>query len=122
MCKLKNLASEFQVKLITADSNIENLSQRKVVLEQSINSYEQKINSISEKLMTEKNSLNELKVQSENSDLELKSAKTNIKIFEENCEKLKQTTDKLTLDADAQLKKFIYLRNSKEIWMVLLIV
>lgn len=105
LCKLKNLASEFQVKLITADSNIENLSQRKVVLEQSINSYEQKINSISEKLMTEKNSLNELKVQSENSDLELKSAKTNIKIFEENCEKLKQTTDKLTLDADAQLKK-----------------
>ena len=105
LSRLKNLASEFQIKLITSNSNIENLSQRQAVLEQNINLYEQKINAINEKLLIENNSLNELKIQSENSNLELKNAEINIKNSEKECEKLKQIADKLTLDADAQLRK-----------------
>lgn len=105
LSRLKNLASEFQIKLITSNSNVENLSQRQAVLEQNINLYEQKINALNEKLLIENNSLNELKIQSKNSNLELKNAEINIKNSEKECEKLKQIADKLTLDADAQFRK-----------------
>ncbi len=105
MSRLKTLASEIKVKIITSKSNIENLSQRQAVLEQNITYYEQKVNSINEELSVKKISLNELKVQSENSDLELKNAENNIKNSEKECEKLKQITDKLTLDAETKFRK-----------------
>lgn len=102
---LNKLASECQIKMLTAKSNIENLAHRQADIEKNLVLHEEKIKVLDEKLSLENNSLSELKKQAEISVSEFKNAEIVVKNSEKKCEKLKQIADNLTLDADAQIRK-----------------
>ncbi len=105
LSKLSKLASEQQVKSITSKSTIFELNSRQNELNKNINSYKLKIDEINEVLNPHKNKLELLKKELEKSHLNLKENESYINEHKEKCEELKHSADKLTLDADLQIRK-----------------
>lgn len=105
LSELSKLASEQQVKNITSKSTIFELNSRQNELNKNIDSYKLKIDEINEDLNPRKNKLELLKKDLQKSHLNLKENESYVNEHKEKCEKLKHSADKLTLDADSQIRK-----------------
>ena len=105
LVRFNKLKTEIKIKIMSAETNFEDLNFRKNEIEQNKNIYKGKISDLEKTLFSLENSLFELKNQMERSDLKIKNMEGNLRSFEQNCEKLKEKANNLALDTETKLRK-----------------
>lgn len=109
LAELSKMLTRAQVEMMTAKSSMGDLTQKKAEVEQNLNLYEGKIRELNEDLRIKEGNLAEAKLKFDEVCSKSKKSEENIRVTSGECEKLKQVADKLTLDAEAQLRKIRFL-------------
>lgn len=102
---LKNAASELKIKIITAQSNLKELNEKQVFIDQNLKLYEKKIDDTKKEISLVEKSLSEIKIKKEEILLNLDKKFLKINELEKKIIKAKQFADELTLDESTQIRK-----------------
>ncbi len=105
LTELNKVSSDLQVKVLTATSNVEDLTRRKSEINQSIALYQPQIDALQEKFTSSDAAARELCAQAEELACKLSTSKKEVQDYEDKCTHLRQNVDKLNLDAQTQDRK-----------------
>lgn len=114
LTELNKMLTKAQVEMMSAESSMCDLKQRRAEVEQSLSLYEEKVCKLDEDLHIKESVLAEAKVHWNEVCLKFPKLEKNTKAAVSECEKLKQVADKLTLDAESQLRKISLLEELEQ--------